>query len=287
LESGSCALDCVLKAADLLGVFRVQFDQLDRRTEIQLSMAAKVLRYIMLRPWATISTTQRSTMRNCLREALNRIDPKLFPPGQWMNAGDVLECLFQGVRQVAYTLTIGKACCDMHVAIPKQRKVKRRVSTMLSFTGSSIEEKLNSYFAAYAVESAHRPCTNGDTCLRQVRRQRVVLEQQLPPVLVVIWAAQAHKGTTDALGLERPLSLKYRSRAGVVDSRYHLFGCIFFTAGNHYTLKWRSFETEEGRLIVYDGYCGEKMKVQSSDKWWEGMDTSRDVPGVMFYRLEK
>jgi hypothetical protein len=119
----------------------------------------------------------------------------------------------------------------------------------------------------------------------QLHKQRVVLEQRLPPVLVVIWPAQAHESTSAALGLERAPSLKYRSRAGVVESRYRLSGCIFFTRGNHYTLKWRSLEGEEGRLMVYDGLRGEKMKVQRSSEWWEGINPSRDVPAVMFYTV--
>lgn len=114
-----CAVDCTLFTAIMLGVARVQIDQIAVTAYHKIPLPSKAIRIIIHRLWGTLTPNKHVKMRNSLRDVLFNFNKELFPPAPaTLPLVDTFNTYLEGVIQMSYTQRHGTVCCDgrLHVS---------------------------------------------------------------------------------------------------------------------------------------------------------------------------
>lgn len=304
-KDNSCAVDCIMVIALLLNAGRCQADQSLQGYLRTLTEPARILLYIISKPWKELSDEAINKLRDIIVKALYTHDPNHFPQTEYKGITDTFYALLAGLPQLSYTLAKlykynnnGTHCYYRLSSQGSVRSTKRSSITMSSAmmdtfgvkwgngTKHKIGDLINRVFQdrtlPEGLPSEILDCEKED-CSEAIQRD-VVLDR-LPPVMVLSedWH---YSWMTDKFSNFRVSYLVVQKGGGVLEkfASYEPLGCVI-NVGGHFVLNWNTAKSDcAPSFIHYDGLrnYGKFQPIQSLNFRMRGKESK---VSLLFYRL--
>lgn len=245
-EANSCALDCLLMMAMLLGAGRTITDQQPPQTP--LVAPALLLHRIVKTPWGSLSLEDKTELRQILRKNLVKHERTLSMRGQ-MSLNLIFDIMFKGLPQLSFTQATRFICTQGGPPqFVRRSDGKVRTSLITSLTLGGDDDTIQDYFRAVSpltkdTISRRFQCRAHESCI--AKQWEVVIVDRMPPRLCIFWERE------DDMRAPSELAFKYPMSSGQSEAaRYHLKSWVVLRR-QHFTLHWKS--SLDGGFAHYDG----------------------------------